>query len=196
VRHQQSDVGISAQGVREQHSRQAYTGVVGTPDPLGEDHVARSLHPDRGLGRVQEDEHAAVVGERERVCGLGRVEVLAVDPRGEAQPRKAGVERALGLGQPGTTPKRVHARQGGEAARVARDELGQEVVLAPRLFELLVRALRLGERVGEHGLLEPSLLLALQVAVDVEQVPHEGGSLRILAGEVGVEVDRHRGRYS
>ncbi len=117
---------------------------------------------------MHEEHGPFLVRERERVCGLLRIEVSPLSAGREAKTGEACVERPLGFGEPRCTAEDVDSGERHEAIRLARDEVGEEVVLGLRLVELPLRSLEIGEGMGQHRQLDPRLGLPLEVAVHVE----------------------------
>src|SRR5262245_47385802 len=72
-----------------------------------------------------------------------------------------------------------------------RHEVGEEVVLLLRVLQLVRLAADVGDAVRKNRAFDSGLLLAVEVAVDVEQEPQKWRSLRLERSEVGVEVDGH-----
>ena len=185
------DVRIARKRVGEQHPRQADAGVVRTPDPGVDEAVPGALRFDRSSGRVEEDERPLLVREREGVGRVGRVGVPPAPAGREAEAGEAELERALPLGQRVGAAEGVDRGERGKPVRVLLEEAREEVMLALDLVHRVALVLE-GER--EDGAFDPRPLLLLEVALDVEEVAHEERRVRILAGEMRVEVDAHGAR--
>ena len=86
---------------------------------------------------MEEDDHAALIREREEVLRLRAVGIAAAAARREADPHEARVERAFGLGNPRLAAHEVDPCESGEAVGMLRDQVGEEVMLLPRVAEFV-----------------------------------------------------------
>ena len=110
---------------------------------------------------------------------------------GKQKPVKPSSRARSRLGQRFGAAEGVDRGERGKPIRVLLEEPREEVMLTPDLVHRLAVVL---EGVREDGALDPRALLLLEVALDVEEVAHEERRVRILAGEMRVEIDAHGAR--